>query len=151
MHGITVTVIWLKCHCAGNDLHMVKTFLTALRLEVVQISGSSDADGVRPPSPSLAANCRQPRGLLVRLLKRVCRSSLCCIPYSLYAAIKRRNHDSKDTWFACHLPVAPTPSYGKIYACMPRTFKSVYVVSLGATFWQKMLPLRTEWPMYKDK
>ena len=59
-----------------------------------------------PPSPSLAAFHRQPRGLLARLL-RVCSSSLCCsfVPYSPCTSQQNDETMSQKTYGGSPYPI----------------------------------------------
>jgi hypothetical protein len=96
-----------------------------------------------PPSPSLATNRQQPRELLWRLLK-ICTSSLCYTPcsiFTLYAKIKQHNNDSEGVSFACLLY-----SYIRVYAHLMLPFTSTchmlsnvsrYSISRVATFLTK--------------
>jgi hypothetical protein len=59
-----------------------------------------------PPSPSLAAIHRQPRGLLSRLL-RVCKSSFCCsfVPYSSCTSQQNDETMSQKTYGGSPYPI----------------------------------------------
>jgi hypothetical protein len=101
-----------------------------------------------PPSPSLAAIHRQRPGLLARLM-RICKSSLCCsfVPYSPCASQQNdETMSSRKTYGGSHYPILRQNLH-----VLAMYFEECVRHVLCCHFWQKILPILMNWPIYKRK